>query len=376
MGEKKIKIAVVFGTRPEIIKLAPVILELRRFPNVFELTIISSGQHREMLEQFFSFFNIKPDYELAVMSVNQDLFDINKKILAKIKKVLRYKKPDLIIVQGDTLTAFTAAVSAFYLKIPVAHVEAGLRTFDKYSPYPEEMSRQLIDVLSDIYFVPTSQSKKNLLREGKVEAKIFVTGNTSIDAVATSLNLKKTFVNKKLKKIDFKNKKVVLITCHRRESWGKKMSEIFLAIRDLADYFEDIEIVFPVHLNPAIRRKVEKFLSQHSRVHILPPLGYSDMVNLMRKSFFIGTDSGGLQEEAPYLNKPVVVLRDKTERVEGLKAGTLLIGGTSRKKVFNTLKRLVKDQILYKKMATAKNPYGDGKASIRIRKAITQYFRV
>lgn len=374
MENKTIKIAIIFGTRPEIIKLAPVILELRKFSKTFEVITISSGQHKEMLGEFLRFFEIKPDYELDVMTPDQDLFDINRRILTTIQQVLETEKPDLVLVQGDTLTAFTAAVSAFYLKIPVGHVEAGLRTFDKYSPYPEEMSRQLIDILTDIYFVPTKEARNNLLSEGKSKSKIIITGNTDIDALDIVLKIKKTFENKKLHKINFR-KEIILVTCHRRESFGRKMGEIFQGLREVVENFPDVEIVYPVHLNPNIKTNLDKFLKNHPRIHILSPLGYSDMVNLMKASFLVATDSGGLQEEAPFLNKPVVVLRDKTERIEGLQAGTLIIGGTTKLKVFEGIKKVLTDKVFYQKMAKAKNPYGDGKASLRIRKAILDYFK-
>ncbi len=246
MENKTIKIAIIFGTRPEIIKLAPVILELRKFSKTFEVITISSGQHKEMLGEFLRFFKIKPDYELDVMTPDQDLFDINRRILTTIQQVLETEKPDLVLVQGDTLTAFTAAVSAFYLKIPVGHVEAGLRTFDKYSPYPEEMSRQLIDILTDIYFVPTKEARNNLLSEGKSKSKIIITGNTDIDALDIVLKIKKTFENKKLHKINFR-KEIILVTCHRRESFGRKMGDLFRGLREVVEIFHQVEIIY--HIN-------------------------------------------------------------------------------------------------------------------------------
>lgn len=373
---KKMKVAAIFGTRPEAIKLAPVIAELKRFPQVFQVTVVVSGQHRQMLDQALTFFKIKPDYDLKIMQSHQTLFGISKKILAKMGQILKLEKPDLSLIQGDTPTAFIAALASFYCKIPIAHIEAGLRTYDKYNPFPEEINRKLIDDIADLYFAPTEEAKNNLLKEGKNFKTIWVTGNTGIDALVFASKKAKGFLNGVLTKIDFKNKKIVLLTCHRRESWGKKIEEIFKGVKLIIDEFDEVEVIFPIHLNKEIRKPAIKVFGNHPKIYPFDPLDYPDMATLLKNCFLVATDSGGLQEEAPYFGKPVVVLRDITERVEGLRAGTLIIGGTSCDGVYNSIKQLIMNKSLYNQMSKAKNPYGDGKASIRIRKAIVEYFNL
>lgn len=372
--KKKLKIVAVFGTRPEVIKMAPVILELRKYSSEFELVTICSGQHREMLHQSLSAFNIMPDYDLHIMTTPQSLFDVSTRILTNIEKILKVANPNLVLVQGDTPTAFTGALAAFYSKIPIGHIEAGLRTYNKYNPFPEEMNRQLIDVLADLFFVPTAHARNNLLKEGKPKDRIWITGNTAIDALALINGFEKHFKNRKLAKLPFRNKRIILLTCHRRESWGKKMEEIFKGVKRVVDEFEDVEVIFPVHLNPLIRQTAEKILGSRPKIHLVKSLSYPEMVKLINKSYLVATDSGGLQEEAPHFGKPVVVLRNVTERVEGVESGTLVLGGTSEEGVYKTLRKLLTDNKLYKEMSEAKNPYGDGKASQRIRRVIGNYF--
>lgn len=372
MIKKKIKkIIAVFGTRPEAIKMAPVVKAIGRAG--IKTIVATTSQHRDMLDQATRLFRIKSDYDLNIMIPDQSLSDISMTILWKMGRILDKEKPDLVLVQGDTATAFTTALEAFYRRIPIAHIEAGLRTYDKYNPFPEEMNRQLIDILCDLYFVHTEEAKQNLLREGKPKEKIFVTGNTVIDALLFIDKKNYKFKNQILRKTDFKNKRIILLTCHRRESFGEKMASIFRGIRQIADEFEDVEIIYPVHLNPNVQKTAKKILASHQRIRLIKPVIYSDMVKLMKNCYLVATDSGGLQEEAPAFNKPVLVLRDETERVEGIKAGTLKLVGTDEKKVYRELKRLLEDKEEYRKMAQAKNPYGDGKASQRIVKILIKH---
>lgn len=372
---EKIKIVVIFGTRPEAIKMAPVIQELRRFPKLFNVIVVSSGQHRELLDDPLEVFKIRPDYDLKIMRAKQSLFDISRRILSKMESILKLEKPDLVLVHGDTPTTFMGGVAAFYSKIPVGHVEAGLRTYDKYNPFPEEMDRQFIDIVSDYYFAPTLATKNNLLREGKPKEKIVVTGNTAIDGVIWAKKLVNNFVSDDLKRIDFKNKKVIFLEAHRRESWGKQLEDIFLGVRRIVSEFDDVSVIFPVHLNPIIQKAAQKIFGNISRVHLLKPLVYGDMVMVLKNCFLVITDSGGLQEEAPVFDKPVLVLRNVTERKEGVKTGALRVVGTNTNSVYLGIKELILNPKVYARMARAKNPYGDGHASERIKKAIISYFR-
>ncbi|MBU1127247.1 UDP-N-acetylglucosamine 2-epimerase (non-hydrolyzing) [Patescibacteria group bacterium] len=367
-----IKVAIIFGTRPEAIKVAPVIEELKKFPNNFDVFTIASGQHKEMLDQALMPFNIKPDFNLNIMTANQTLTQITTRILVKIEEVLEKITPDLVLVQGDTPTAFVASLASFYQKIPLGHIEAGLRTFNKYEPFPEEINRKLIDHLADLYFAPTEINRDNLYKEG-IKKKVYVTGNTVVDALLKIASQKNSFRDPVFEKIDFE-KKVILLEVHRRESWGKSLENVFRAIRAVGKKFKDVQIVFPVHPNPLVKYPAQKILGKSKNVFLTPPMDYSDLVAIMKRCYLVVTDSGGLQEEAPTFGKPVLVVRNVTERMEGLRAGTLKLIGLDEKNVFEEISRLLKNRREYAKMARADNPYGDGKASQRIRKIIENYF--
>lgn len=361
------KILFFFGTRPEAIKMAPLIHELKRDANSFEVEICVSAQHREMLDQVLDFFSIKPDFDLDLMQPNQSLTSLTQAALVGIQQVLAECRPDWLIVQGDTTTTFVGALSAFYEKVKVAHLEAGLRSFDKTSPYPEEMNRVLTTHLSDLHFAPTKQAKENLLREKIEEHKIFVVGNTSIDALFLCLEkLSDKTVDDfpTLKPIDF-SKRVVTVTGHRRESFGEPFENICKALREISEHAA-VELVYPVHLNPNVRKPVFEILQGRHNIHLIEPLDYPSFVWLMNKSHVILTDSGGIQEEAPSLGKPVLVMRDVTERVEGVAAGTAKLVGTQKNNIMNETLKLLNDQKAYELMAKATNPYGDGKASRQI----------
>lgn len=363
------KILFFFGTRPEAIKLAPLIKELRKYPDRFNIRVCVSAQHREMLDQVLNFFEIRPDYDLNIMKQNQDLFDITSGILKGIKKVISDFRPEWLIVQGDTTTTFVGSLAAFYEKIKIAHIEAGLRSFNKYSPFPEEINRVLTTHLSDVHFAPTNEARENLLREGIPSETILVVGNTSIDALFFCLQKVSNarFEDSQIfKAIDF-NKKVILVTGHRRESFGRPFEEICNAIKEIA-LNKEVEIIYPVHLNPSVRKPVFSILKGLQNVHLIEPIDYPSFVWLMNKSYIILTDSGGIQEEAPSLGKPILVMRDVTERNEGVNAGTARIVGTDRVKIVAETLRLLNNKSEYKKMAKAINPYGDGNASKRIRK--------
>jgi len=359
------KILCIFGTRPEAIKMAPVIMSLKE-KNI-DTVVVSTGQHKEMLDEVLEIFTIKPDYDLAIMTPNQTLFDITNNILNNINTIFETEKPSLILVHGDTTTAFVSALAAFYLKIPVAHIESGLRTFDKYNPFPEEMNRQLIDRLCDYYFCPTIQNKKNLLKEN-IRNNIFVTGNTVIDAIKFIANKNIPFQNELLQKIDF-SKKTILFTCHRREILGDKMENIFITIKKIITDFPDIQLIYPIHLNPTIQDLANKVLV-HPRIFLTKPLSYTDMVNLMQYCNFVITDSGGLQEEAPTFHKPVLVIRDETERQEGIKAGTLKLISTNPKNIYKEISNLLKNKNNYKKFTNSINPYGSGNSAKKITEII------
>lgn len=367
----KIKIMTVFGTRPEAIKMAPMIKEIEAQAEKFESVVVVTAQHREMLDQVLATFKITPDYDLNIMKDNQSLAEITTNILLQLEKVIVESKPDIILVHGDTTTTFAASLSAFYHQVKIGHVEAGLRTWNKYSPYPEEMNRQMTDVLSDLYFAPTEESRDNLLKENINPAKITITGNTVIDAL--KYTIKEGYTHRKLPRI-VPNNKMILLTMHRRENQGQPMREVFQAVKQVVDEKGDIEIVYPVHLNPVVQDLANTYLGGHKRIHLIDPLEVEDFHNLANQSSFIMSDSGGVQEEAPSLGKPVLVLRDTTERPEGVKAGTLKLIGTKYEDVYTSMLELLDNEKEYQRMATAKNPYGDGHASQYILKAIEKSF--
>lgn len=368
---KKIKVMVVFGTRPEAIKMAPLVLELQKQSETIETITVVTAQHRQMLDQVLETFHIQPDYDLDIMGKNQSLLDITAKILEKFDPVVKEVHPDMILVHGDTTTTFVASLVAFYNQVRIGHVEAGLRTFDKYSPFPEEMNRQMTDNLADLYFAPTSESKANLLMEHHPESAIFITGNTAIDALR--LTVQEDYHHQVLDQLD-PEKKLVLVTMHRRENQGQPMRAVFGALREMVDAHPELEVVYPVHLSPAVQEAAKDILGDHDRIHLIAPLDVFDFHNLASRSYFIMSDSGGVQEEAPSLGKPVLVLRDTTERPEGVKAGTLKLVGTDPERVKEEMTALLTDLDLYQKMASARNPYGDGKASERIVQAIQHYY--
>jgi UDP-N-acetylglucosamine 2-epimerase (non-hydrolysing) len=361
------KILFFFGTRPEAIKMAPLIKEFQKSSEGFDLKVCVSAQHREMLDQVLHFFEIQPDFDLNIMQQNQNLFNITTEALVGVKDVMSHYKPNWLFVQGDTTTTFVGALAAFYVNVKVAHIEAGLRSFNKQAPFPEEMNRVLTTHLSDIHFAPTIRAKENLLREGLPEDQIFVVGNTIIDALFLCLEKiseRRPDSFDSLNSVDF-DKKIVLVTGHRRESFGKPFENMCLALKMIAEN-NDIEIVYPVHLNPNVRRPVSKILGNIPNIHPIEPLDYPSFVWLMNKSYIILTDSGGIQEEAPSLGKPVLVMRDITERTEGIDAGTAKIVGTDKDKIVREASKLLTDGAAYQKMAKAVNPYGDGNASKRI----------
>ena len=367
----KLKIMVVFGTRPEAIKMAPLVLELQKQRETVETITVVTAQHRQMLDQVLETFNIVPDYDLDIMGKSQTLLDITSKILNQLDPVIKKEKPDMVLVHGDTTTTFAASLVAFYNQVSIGHVEAGLRTFDKYSPYPEEMNRQMTDNLADLYFAPTSESKDNLLKENHPESSIVVTGNTAIDAL--KLTVQEDYHHEVLDQVD-PAKKVILVTMHRRENQGAPMRAVFGALREMVDQEPNIEVVYPVHLSPAVQEAANDLLGDHDRIHLIAPLDVLDFHNLASRSYFIMSDSGGVQEEAPSLGTPVLVLRDTTERPEGVRAGTLKLVGTDPAVVKATMTELLTNEHLYLEMANARNPYGDGRASERIVQAIKHYF--
>ncbi len=365
-----LKVMTVFGTRPEAIKMAPVVLELTKYPDLIQPIVAVTAQHREMLDQVLHLFDIKPDYDLDIMAQGQTLFDITCKAMQGLNGVLSEAKPDIVLVHGDTTTTFAGALAAFYHQTEIGHVEAGLRTHNKYSPYPEEMNRKLTGSLTDMHFAPTATASNNLRQESIKEEAIFVTGNTVIDALLATVDEKFEFSNEILRKIDYKNRKIVLVTTHRRENLGEPMRHVYQALRDLVNEFEDIEIVFPVHKNPKVREVVESELGGLDRVNLIDPLDYEPFANLLARSYLVLTDSGGIQEEAPALGKPVLVLRDTTERPEAIDAGTVKLIGTDKMKIYNEAKLLLSNEKEYERMANACNPYGDGQAARRIVEAI------
>jgi UDP-N-acetylglucosamine 2-epimerase (non-hydrolysing) len=370
-----LKIVSVFGTRPEAIKMAPLIKALEREKD-FESKVCVTAQHREMLDQVLRLFNITPNYDLNIMKEKQTLSEITTSALIGLERVFNSEKPDLVLVHGDTTTTFVAALAAFYHKIKVGHVEAGLRSFNKWFPYPEEINRKLTGVLTDLHFAPTTTAKSNLLKEGVSEESIFVTGNTVIDAMAYTVKINYIFRDERLNQIDYNNKKVIVVTAHRRENWGKPLENICNALKRIAQNYKDVYIVYPVHKNPVVREIVFSTLGRLSNVLLLDPLDTDEMHNLMAKCYMVMTDSGGLQEEVPSLGKPVLVLRDVTERPEAVEAGTVKVIGTEQEVVYNEGALLLENREEYDKMANAVNPYGDGKASLRIIQAIKYAFKL
>lgn len=367
---KRIKVLSIFGTRPEAIKMAPLIHELKKRPLEFDSIVAVTAQHREMLDQVLTIFNIEPDYDLNVMKKSQSLAQITTSALNGLDDVLQKEKPDIILVHGDTSTTFAAALAAFYHQIPVGHVEAGLRTWNKFSPFPEEMNRQLTTVLADLHFSPTDDAKNNLLKEAIDASKIFVTGNTAIDALKTTVH--DEYTHPVLDKVG--SRRLVLMTAHRRENIGKNLTQIFQAIKQLVDKHEDIHVIYPVHLNPVVQQTANEILGNRERIDLIEPLQVTDFHNFAARAKVILTDSGGIQEEAPSLGVPVLVLRDTTERPEGIQAGTLKLAGTRKEAIFQMADELLMNDETYQSMAQAKNPYGDGNASRKIVDAIWEYF--
>ncbi len=371
---QKIKVMSVFGTRPEAIKMAPLVKELEKDVR-FESIVCVTAQHREMLDSVLDIFDIKPQYDLDIMAHGQTIIDISNKVLRGVDEVIKQAEPDIVLVHGDTSTTLNGALAAFYNKVPVGHVEAGLRSYDMYSPFPEEANRKLTSVITNLHFSPTKTNESNLLSEGVKKEKIYITGNTVIDALLSVVNEKYIFEDKVLNNIDFENKKVVLLTTHRRENWGKPMENIFQGMIELIENNEDVEVIFPMHKNPSIRELAHKYFDKHEKkVHLIEPLEYVEFTNLMAKVYLIMTDSGGIQEEAPALGKPVVVLRTETERPEAVEAGTVKLAGIKKEVIVNIANELINDEESYKAMAQATNPYGDGKACGRILEIIEDEF--
>lgn len=374
MEKKKIKVMTVFGTRPEAIKMAPIVLELQKHPDTILPVVAVTAQHREMLDQVLNLFQIKPDHDLNIMAAGQTLFDITTRAMMGLDKVLTEEKPDIVLVHGDTTTTFAGALAAYYHQTAVGHVEAGLRTHNKYSPFPEEMNRRLTGCIADLNFAPTSTSEANLLAENVPPESIFVTGNTVIDALHHTVRDDFDFQEESLKDVDFQNKRIILVTTHRRENLGEPMRHVYKALKQLTEEFDDVEVVFPVHKNPKVREGVNEELGGLAKVHLIDPLDYEPFANLMHKAHLILTDSGGVQEEAPALGKPVLVLRDTTERPEAVDAGTVKLIGTDRERVYEEAKKLLTDEAEYSRMAESVNPYGDGKAAARIIQAILYHY--
>lgn len=366
------KVITVFGTRPEAIKMAPLVKKLNEEPEIDSILCVTA-QHREMLDQVLELFELVPDYDLNIMKPNQTISQITSNVLMGLEEVFQKEMPDIVLVHGDTTTTFAASLAAFYQQIRVGHVEAGLRTYDKYSPYPEEMNRILTGHISDLHFAPTERNRQNLLREAVPDEAVFITGNTVIDALLQVAGKPYEFEDETLKKIDFEKRRVITVTCHRRENLGENMEQIFLAIRDIAEEFEDTEIIYPVHMNPKVRETAGRVLGNTGRIHLIEPLQYQPFSNLMARSYLIITDSGGIQEEAPSLGKPVLVVRRETERPEAVEAGTVKLAGVERDTIYQMTKELLTDEAAYGRMAHAVNPYGDGHACERITEILLRY---
>ncbi|RXJ02704.1 UDP-N-acetylglucosamine 2-epimerase (non-hydrolyzing) [Anaerobacillus alkaliphilus] len=367
--DQKIKVMTIFGTRPEAIKMCPLVLELEKYEQI-ESIVTVTGQHREMLDQVLSIFNVKPDYDLNIMKARQTLVDVTVNVLQGLDQIMKDVKPDLVLVHGDTSTTFVASLAAYYNQIAVGHVEAGLRTWNKYSPYPEEMNRQLTGVIADLHFAPTSKSADNLRAENKHEEAIYITGNTAIDALKTTVS--EEYHHEVLANLGAD--RLLLLTAHRRENLGEPMRNMFRAIKRLVNEHDDLQVVYPVHLNPVVREIADEVLGNDPRIQLIEPLGVLDFHNFASRAHIILTDSGGVQEEAPSLGVPVLVLRDTTERPEGIEAGTLKLAGTDEETIYGLAKQLLTDEEAYKKMSKASNPYGDGFASKRIVEAILHHF--
>lgn len=355
------KVMLVFGTRPEAIKMCPLVNELKTREGIQTLVCVT-GQHRQMLDQVLEAFSVTPDYDLSVMKDRQTLFDVTANILLKIREVLEAEKPDVVLVHGDTSTTFVTALACFYLQIPVGHVEAGLRTHNIYSPFPEEFNRQAVGIISQYNFAPTEMARDNLLREGKPAERIFVTGNTAIDALKTTV--RSNYTHPELEWAE--GSRLIMITAHRRENLGEPMKHMFRAIRRVCDEHPDVKAIYPIHMNPVVRETAAEILGNDERIHIIEPLDVLDFHNFLSRSYLILTDSGGIQEEAPSLGKPVLVMRDTTERPEGIAAGTLKLVGTEEETIYHNFKELLENPEVYHSMSTASNPYGDGLASVRI----------
>ena len=370
---KKIKVMMVFGTRPEAIKMAPLAIELKKREEI-ETIVCVTAQHREMLDQVLELFKITPEYDLDIMKTRQTLIGITTRVLEGLDEVIKKEQPDIVLVHGDTSTSFVAGLAAFYNQVMVGHVEAGLRTYDKYSPFPEEMNRNLTGRIADMHFSPTVSNAENLIKENISKDDIYITGNTVIDAMKTTVKENYSFEDEVLQNIDFDNKRVILVTAHRRENLGKPLEDICSALSQIIEEYPDVEIVYPVHLNPAVRDTVYKVLGNLDRVHLIEPLNVTELHNAMNKSFMVMTDSGGIQEEAPSLAKPVLVLRRETERPEAVEAGTVKLAGVNREDILKLAKELLDEPSAYDKMAKAANPYGDGEASARIADAILWKF--
>ncbi|WP_226618618.1 non-hydrolyzing UDP-N-acetylglucosamine 2-epimerase [Cytobacillus firmus] len=368
--KKPIKVLTIFGTRPEAIKMAPLVLELEKNPEYFESVVAVTAQHRQMLDQVMDIFSIKPDFDLDIMKDRQTLTDVTIRSLQGLDNVMKEVKPNIVLVHGDTTTTFVASLAAFYNQIVVGHVEAGLRTWNKYSPFPEEMNRQLTGSIADLHFAPTEKSSENLLNENKKRESIFVTGNTAIDALKTTI--KENYHHEILNRIG--NDRLILLTAHRRENLGQPMKSMFRAIKRIIEETPDVQVVYPVHLNPAVRETANEILGGHPRIHLIEPLDVIDFHNFASRAFLILTDSGGVQEEAPSLGVPVLVLRDTTERPEGIEAGTLKLAGIIEDDIYRHTKELLTNHSIYDQMAKASNPYGDGNASFRIAQSIRYYF--
>lgn len=369
---EKLRIMSVFGTRPEAIKMCPLVQELSRRPEIESLCCVTA-QHRQMLDSVLEVFHIKPDWDLDVMAPRQTLSHITSKCLTGMDEAIDTLKPDMILVHGDTSTTFAGALSAFYHQVPVGHVEAGLRTYDKYSPFPEEMNRKLVSSIADLFFCPTVNNRDNLAKENITEG-VYITGNTVIDALKTTVRDDYVFATEELNRLPYGEKKIILVTCHRRENYGEPMKNIMLALREIAEQHEEVELVYPVHLSPVVREAVDQYLRGTPRVHLIEPLAADEMHNLMARCYLVMTDSGGLQEEAPALGKPVLVLRRETERPEAVAAGTVKLAGVERADIISMADELIRDPDAYAKMAHAVNPYGDGHACRRIADAILYHF--